>query len=71
MTKSLGWLRYCQHIITFAIVSYLRSLVVKALRRYCTGVGSIPAGEPLVDEFFSTVPGLIFDMLIYRQISLS
>ena len=22
-----------------------------------TGVGSIPAGGPIVDEFFSTVPG--------------
>ena len=35
---------------------------------YCTGiakgVGSIPAGGPIVDEFFSTVPGLNLDMCI-------
>ena len=38
-------------------VSYLRSLVVRAVHRHRTGVGSIPAGGPIVDEFFSTVPG--------------
>ena len=27
-------------------------------------VGSIPAGGPIVDEFFSTVPGSNFDMCI-------
>ncbi len=36
---------------------YLRSLVVRAVHRHRTGVGSIPAGGPLVDDFFSTVPG--------------
>ncbi len=28
-----------------------------AVHRHRTGVGSIPAGGPIVDEFFSTVPG--------------
>ncbi len=27
-------------------VSYLRSLVVRAVHRHCTGMGSIPAGGP-------------------------
>ena len=40
----------------------LPSLVVKAVHRHRTGVGSIPAGEPIVVEFFSTVPGWNFDM---------
>ena len=44
-------------LITLAPVSYLRSLVVRAPHRHRTGVGSIPAGGPIVDEFFSTVPG--------------
>ena len=43
-------------LITLAPVSYLRSLVVRAVHRHRTGVGSIPAGGPIVDEFFSTVP---------------
>ena len=34
----------------------IRSLVVKAVHRHRTGMGSIPAGGPIVDEFFSTVP---------------
>ena len=51
-------------IITLAPVSYLRSLVVRAVHRHRTGVGSIPAGGPIVDEFFSTVPGKNFDMCI-------
>ena len=33
-----------------------------ALRRYQKGVGSIPTGGPMVDNFCSTVPGLNFDM---------
>ena len=49
-------------IITLALVSYLRSSVVRALHRHRKGVGSIPAGGPVVDEFFSTVPGWFFDM---------
>ena len=49
-------------IITLALVSYLRSSVVRALHRHRKGVGSIPAGGPIVDEFFSTVPGWFFDM---------
>ena len=32
------------------------------LHRHRKGVGSIPAGGPIVDEFFSTVPGWFFDM---------
>ncbi len=43
--------------ITLAPVIYLRSLVVRAVHRHRTGEGSIPAGGPIVDEFFSTVPG--------------
>ena len=50
-----------QCLITLALVSYLRSSVVRALHRHRKGVGSIPAGGPIVDEFFSTVPGF-FDM---------
>ncbi len=50
--------------ITLAPVSYLRSLVVRAVHRHRTGVGSIPAGGPIVDEFFPTVPSLNFDMCI-------
>ena len=38
------------------------SLEVRALHRHCKGVGSIPAGGPVVDEFFSTFLGWIFDM---------
>ena len=45
-------------LIMPALVSYLRSSVARALHRYREGVGSIPAGGPTVDEFFSTVPGL-------------
>ncbi len=33
-------------LITLAHVSYLRSLVVSAVHRHRTGVGSIPAGGP-------------------------
>ncbi len=51
--------------ITLARVSYLRSLVVRAVHRHRTGVGSIPAGGPIVDEFFSTVPGQNSDMCIF------
>ena len=41
-------------LITLAPVSYFRSLVVGAVHRHRTGVGSIPAGGPyIVDEFFS------------------
>ena len=43
--------------ITLAPVSYLRSLVVRAVHRRRTGVGSISAGGPIVDEFFSAEPG--------------
>ena len=48
-------------IITLALVSYLRSSVVRALHQHRKGVGSIPAGGPII-EFFSTVPGWFFDM---------
>ena len=33
-------------LITLAPVSYLHSLVVRAVHRHRTGVGSIPAGGP-------------------------
>ena len=33
-------------LITLAPISYLRSLVVRAVHRHRTGVGSIPAGGP-------------------------
>ena len=32
---------------------------------YCEDVGLIPGGGPIVDEFFSTVPGLNFDMRLH------
>ena len=51
-------------LITLAPVSYLRSLLVRAVHRHRTGVGSIPAGGPIVDNFFSTVPGKNFDLCI-------
>ena len=51
-------------IITFAVVSYLRSSVVRALHRHRKGKGSIPAGGPIVNGFFSTVPGWFFDMCV-------
>ena len=51
-------------LITPALVSYLRSSVARALHRHRKGVGSIPAGGPIVDEFFSNVPGLNLDMCI-------
>ena len=47
-------------IIMLALVGYLRSLLVRALHR--KRVGSIPAEGPIVEEFFSTVVGLNFDM---------
>ena len=47
---------------TLALVSYLRSLVVRALHRHRKGVGSIPAGGPIVDEFFLNCSWLEFDM---------
>ena len=49
-------------IITLALVSYLLSSVARALQ----GLGSIPAGGPVVDEFFSTVPGWFFDMCMIQ-----
>ena len=33
-------------LITLAPVSYLGSLVVRAVHRHCTGAGSIPAARP-------------------------
>ncbi len=45
-------------LITLAPISYLRSLVVRAVHRHRTDVGSIPARGPIVDEFFSTVPAV-------------
>lgn len=34
------------------------SLVVREVKWHHTGIGSIPAGGPIVDEFFPTVPVL-------------
>ena len=48
------------HYITPAFVSYLRSLVVKALHRHRKGVGSIPAGERIVDDVFLNCSWLKF-----------
>ena len=42
--------------ITLALVSCIRGLVVRALHQYRKGLGLIPAGGPIVDEFFPTVP---------------
>ncbi len=41
-----GILIFLKGLITLAPVSYLRSLVVRAVHRHRTGVGSIPAGGP-------------------------
>ena len=41
--------------IKLAPISCLRTLVVRAVHQHRTG--SIPARGPIVDEFFSTVPG--------------
>ena len=38
--------------------------MARALDRHRKGIGSIPAGGPIVDEFFSTVPGMNLDMCI-------
>ena len=35
---------------------YLRSSVVRGLHQHRKGVGLFPAGGPIVDEYFSTVP---------------
>ena len=40
-------------------LSYLRSLIVRAL---LNNASSIPAREPIVDEFFFAVPDLNFNM---------
>lgn len=36
---------------------YHRSSVVCALHRYCKSVGAIPIRRPMLDDWFSTVPG--------------
>ena len=43
-----------------ALVSYLRSLVARALHRHRKGVGSIPAGGPIVDDVFLNCSWLEF-----------
>ena len=53
-------------IIRLALVSYLRSSVARALYRHRKGVGLIPAGGPVVDEFFSTVPSSFFNMCMIQ-----
>ncbi len=65
MEPLIGYYKLNHYDFVLAAVSYLRSLVVRAVHRHRTGVGSIPAGGPIVvDEFFSTVPGWNFDMCI-------
>ena len=40
-----------------------------AVHRHRTGgVGSIPVGEPIVDDLFSTVPGQNFDIPLDTKI---
>ena len=39
-----------------ALVSYLRSLVVRPLHWHRKGVGSIPSRGPIVDEFSQLFP---------------
>ena len=43
-----------------ALVSYLRSLVARALHRHRKGVGLIPAGGPIVDDVFLNCSWLEF-----------
>ena len=50
--------------IKWKLYTCRNSVVVRAVHRHRTGVGSIPAGGPIVDEFFSTVPGSNFDMCV-------
>ena len=53
-----------------APISYLNNRVVRAVHRHRTGVGSISARGPMVDDFFSTVPGKNFDMCIIFPLEL-
>ena len=47
---------------------YLCNLVVRALHRYLKGVGPIPFGGLIVNEFFSAIPRLNFNMgMIYSR----
>ena len=48
------------HYIMPVLVSYLRSLVVRALHRRRKGVGSILAGGPIVDDVFRNCSWLEF-----------
>ena len=48
------------HYITPALVGCLRGLVVGALRRRRGGVGSVPAGGPIVDDVFLNCSWLEF-----------
>ncbi len=46
-TQPVRWHYHPKYtLITLAHVSYLHSLVVRAVHRHRTGVGSIPAGGP-------------------------
>ena len=59
--------RHCQPKYTYVrltLISFLRSLVVRALHRHYKGLGLISAGGLVVDEeFFSTVAG--FNVALY------
>ena len=48
------------HYITPALVSYLRSLVARALHRHRKGIDSIAGGGPIVDDVFLNCPWLEF-----------
>ena len=43
-------------LITLAPVSYFRSLVVRAVHRHRTDMGSIPAGGPMLMNFSQLFP---------------
>ncbi len=52
-----------------ALHSMLRIILVRAVHRHRTGVGSIPAGGPIVDDFYLSIylieAGVIGPTLLY------
>ena len=58
LTYSQALLSLKYTLTTLALVSCLYSSVARALHRHRKSVGSIPAGGPIVESFFSTVSGL-------------
>ena len=53
-------IRFNTHKISPALVSYVRWLQDRALCWHRKGVGSIPRGEPIVDDVFINSSGLAF-----------